>query len=79
MNQLNLKTLQNYLSSIYKNHSHKEIKTLSSEIKNFSRYSNKKVSKELWDEKDCFLITYADSVIDQKQNNFKILNSFQIN
>ena len=35
MNQLNLKTLQNYLSSIYKNHSHKEIKTLSGEIKKF--------------------------------------------
>ena len=46
MNQLNLKTLQNYLSSIYKNHSHKEIKTLSSEIKKiFSRSSNKQVSK----------------------------------
>ena len=73
MNQLNLKTLQNYLSSIYKNHSHKEIKTLSSEIKKiFSRSSNKQVGKELWDEKDCFLITYADSVIDKKQNNFKI-------
>ena len=77
MNQLNLKTLQNYLSSIYKNHSHKEIKILSSEIKKiFSRSSNKQVSKELWDEKDCFLITYADSVVDEKQNNFKILNSF---
>ena len=75
--QLNLKTLQNYLSSIYKNHSHKEIKILSSEIKKiFSRSSNKQVSKELWDEKDCFLITYADSVVDEKQNNFKILKMY---
>jgi len=41
MNQLNLKTLQNYLSSIYKNFSHKEIKTLSGKIKKiFSRSSN---------------------------------------
>ena len=77
MNQLNLKTLQNYLSLIYKNQSKKQVKNLSNEIKKiFSKVSNKKEDKALWDEKDCFLITYPDSVINKKQNNFKILKSF---
>ena len=77
MNQLNLKTLYNYLSSIYKNADSNEIKNLSNQIKKiFENKLDKKPDSELWNEKDCFLITYADSIIKEKQINFKTLGKF---
>ena len=77
MNQLNLKTLYNYLGSIYKNADSNEIQKISNQIKKiFENKLDKKPDNELWNEKDCFLITYADSIIKEKQINFKTLGKF---
>ena len=76
MKELNFKILYSYLSSIYKKHNSKEINNLCNEIKRIFFKTSKKKNNELWSEKDCFLITYADSVKNKKKNNFQTLNSF---
>ncbi len=77
MNQLNRKTLFNYLSLIYKNYNPSEINRLYNEIhKIFPSKFNKKSGTQLWDEKDCFLITYADSIRNNEENNFTTLGLF---
>ena len=77
MNKINSNILKNYLNGIYKNSSSKKINQLSKEIKCiFFNSSKKKPYKDLWDQKDFFLITYADSVVEKNQKNFKTLNSF---
>ncbi len=77
MNELNFKNLINYLKIIYNKLSNDEIETYGNEIKKiFKKKSKKKLSIEIWDEKDCFLITYADSVIKKKKTNFSSLDLF---
>lgn len=80
MKEIDEKNLYNYLSVIYCNYKNKEIKKLITEIKEiFQSSSSVDTKDELWNEKDCFLITYADSVKDKKQNNLKTLYSFLSN
>ena len=67
MKELNFKILYSYLSSIYKKHNSKEINNLCNEIKRIFFKTSKKKNNELWSEKDCFLITYADSVKNKKK------------
>ena len=75
--ELNTKTLKNYLNFIYKNIKPDEVKNLCDQIRTlFSQNLNKKPSKELWNEEDFFLITYADSVIQKEKNNLKSLSEF---
>ena len=77
MEELNYKTIFNYLSLIYKNHSTQEIDKICKAIKKlFPKSLNKDTSNELWSEKDCFLITYADSVTKKSQNNLVTLKVF---
>ncbi len=77
MNELNLRILNNYLSSIYKNKNLKEIEKLANEIRDiFNKSSKKKFKKQFWSQKDFFLITYADSIVKKNQKNFKTLNVF---
>ena len=77
MKELNHKTLFNYLSSIYKNLKSKEIEKLCNEIKKiFPKNSIAKTHEGLWNERDCFLITYADSIKKSQQNNMKTLGTF---
>ena len=76
MEELNFKTIFNYLSLIYKNHSTQEIDKICKAIKLFPKSLNKNTSNELWSEKDCFLITYADSVTKKSQNNLVTLKVF---
>mgnify|MGYP001194966982 CR=1 FL=1 len=77
MNNSAYKILKNLLSVIYKNYSAKKISVLSKEIEQiFSKNSKKKHHNNLWDEKDFFLITYADSIVKKNQKNFKKLNYF---
>ncbi|MFL2675701.1 MAG: alpha-amylase family glycosyl hydrolase [Alphaproteobacteria bacterium] len=75
--ELNVKTLNNYLNFIYKNIKPDEVKSLCDRIRTlFSQNLNKKPSTELWNEKDFFLITYADSVIQKEKNNLQSLSEF---
>ena len=75
--ELNAKTINNYLNFIYKNIKPNEVKNLCDRIRIlFSQNLNKKPSTELWNEKDFFLITYADSVIQKEKNNLKSLSEF---
>ena len=75
--ELNAKTLNNYLNFIYKNIKPDEVKSLCDRIRTlFSQNLNKKPSTELWNEKDFFLITYADSVIQKEKNNLQSLSEF---
>ena len=77
MNNLDSKILINYLKNIYFNYSHKEINSFFKKIKSiFSRNYKITQSHSLWDEKDFFLITYADSIKKKKQRNLKTLYSF---
>ena len=71
--ELNAKTLKNYLNIIYKNIKPDEIKRLCDQIKTlFPHTSKQDTHKELWDEKDFFLITYADSVKQKKKIILKV-------
>lgn len=71
MTDLNNKTVNNYLRAIYKSHSQREIEEISKQIKKiFLKKSKKKSFAELWNENDCFLITYADSIKDKKKKKF---------
>ena len=75
--ELNAKTLNNYLNFIYQNIKPDEVKNLCDRIRTlFSQNLNKEPTKELWNEKDFFLITYADSVIQKEKNNLKSLSEF---
>ena len=75
--ELNAKTINNYLNFIYKNIKPNEVKNLCDRVKTlFSQNLNKEPSKQLWNEKDFFLITYADSVIQKEKNNLKSLSEF---
>ena len=77
MTELNFKTINNYLKSIYKNHNKREIEDIGKKIKKiFYKKSKKKSLGELWNENDCFLITYADSIKDKQNNNFSTLSFF---
>lgn len=42
----------------------------------FIKNQKKKSLGELWNENDCFLITYADSIKDKQNNNFSTLSFF---
>ena len=77
MGKLNYKNLYNYLSLIYKNQSTQEIGEICKAIKKlFPKSLNKDTLNEKWSEKDCFLITYADTVSKKSQNNLVTLNVF---
>ncbi len=77
MQELSRKILNSYLSSIYRNKSSKEISKLTNEIRKIFPKNLKKKSKiELWNQKDFFLIIYADSIKKNNQKNFKTLNIF---
>tara|TARA_A100001015_G_C15031146_1_gene733300 strand:- start:549 stop:2273 length:1725 start_codon:yes stop_codon:yes gene_type:complete len=76
MKELNTKILQNYLVSIYKDLENKEIKNICAEIKNIFLKKKKVKKTQLWDQEDCFLITYSDSIKKKSKDNFKILDSF---
>ena len=76
MNQLTRKSLYNYLSLIYKKHNSRELNKLCAEIKKIFPPNSKKKKNILWDEKDCFLITYADSIKKSQENNFSTLRLF---
>ena len=78
MNKLDSNTLKILLSSIYNKLPKKELEKLSKEIELifFKTRVKKKKYENLWDEKDFFLITYADSIIKKNQKNFKTLSLF---
>ena len=80
MGKIEFKTLMSLVNGIYKTFSVKEVKKLSQEIEKIFPSNEKKKSKNLWNEKDFFLITYADSVIKKNNKNlntlFNFLNSF---
>ena len=77
MKELDQKILQSHLSSIYKDKNIKQIDFLCSEIRKiFPNSLKKKIYKDLWNENDCFLITYADSVRTKNKKNFKTLDVF---
>ena len=77
MKELDQKILQNHLNSIYKDKNFKQIDVLCSEIRKiFPNRLKKKIYKDLWNENDCFLITYADSVRTKNKKNFKTLDVF---
>ena len=77
MKELDQKILQSHLSSIYKDKNIKQIDFLCSEIRKiFPNRLKKEIYKDLWNENDCFLITYADSVRTKNKKNFKTLDVF---
>ena len=77
MKDLDSNILHNYLSLIYKEFSSEEISILSKKIKSiFSDSSFTNSKKHLWDEKDCFLITYADSIKSPGKKNLNTLKKF---
>ena len=77
MKELDQKILQSHLSSIYKDKNSKQIEVLCSEIRKiFPNRLKKKIYKDLWNENDCFLITYADSVKTKNKKHFKTLDVF---
>ena len=77
MKELDQKILQSHLSSIYKDKNIRQIDVLCSEIRKiFPNSLKKKIYKDLWNENDCFLITYADSVRTKNKKNFKTLDVF---
>ena len=63
--------IKNHLSSIYHNVLERnEIQNISKKIDNIFKNSKKNNKIELWDEKDFFLITYADSIKNKKKKKF---------
>ena len=77
MKDLDYNILKNYLSIIYKKKNPKEINELCEKIVEiFSISKIDRTSNELWNEKDCFLITYADSIKKIGKTNLKTLNIF---
>ncbi len=77
MKELDEKNLYNYLRIIYDTYKNKEIKKLINEIKEIFQSSFVvETERQLWNEKDCFLITYADSIKNENQNNLKTLHYF---
>ena len=70
--------IKKYLYLIYSNDlSEKEIEDIFIKIKLlFKSKTLQKKKKELWNEKDFFLITYADSIKKEKKISLKILNNF---
>ena len=69
--------LKNFLNNIYKNLSSNEISFLSKEIEDiFFKKKKNKITKDLWNQTDFFLITYADSIKKKNQKNLKTLNYF---
>ncbi len=69
--------IKNHLSSIYHNVLERnEIQNISKKIDNIFKNSKKNNKIELWDEKDFFLITYADSIKNKKKKNLQTLNKF---
>ena len=68
--------VKQYLIQIYSNDlNKKQINNLFLDIKSIFTKKNKKINKELWNEKD-FLITYADSIIKNNQKNLITLSNF---
>tara|TARA_Y200000002_G_scaffold359528_1_gene343870 strand:+ start:861 stop:2591 length:1731 start_codon:yes stop_codon:yes gene_type:complete len=77
MKDLDYNILKNYLSVIYKKKDSKEINELCDRIVEiFSISKINRTNDELWNEKDCFLITYADSIKKIGKTNLKTLNKF---
>lgn len=77
MSELNIKTLNNYLSLIYNKLDNQKIELLCEEIKIiFNNNFNKNNPSQLWNEKSCFLITYADSIKQKNNKNLKSLDFF---
>ncbi len=69
--------VKQYLILIYSNDlNKKQINNLFLDIKSIFTKKNKKINKELWNEKDFFLITYADSIIKNNQKNLITLSNF---
>ena len=69
--------VKQYLIQIYSNDlNKKQINNLFLDIKSIFTKKNKKINKELWNEKDFFLITYADSIIKNNQKNLITLSNF---
>ncbi len=76
MRKFEFKTLMSLVNGIYKNVSANEIKKLSEEIEKIFPKNKKNKSKNLWNEEDFFLITYADSIIKKNNKNFNMLLNF---
>ena len=69
--------VKQYLFQIYSNDlSKKEINHLYLDIKSIFTKKIKSSKKELWNEKDFFLITYADSIKKNNQKNLRTLSDF---
>ena len=71
------KIVKKYLYLIYgKKIKLSEINKLFVRIESIFSEKKKKLTNELWNQKDIFLITYADSIKKDKQKNFKTLSQF---
>ena len=71
------KIVKKYLYLIYgKKIKPGEINKLFVRIESIFSEKKKKPTNELWNQKDIFLITYADSIKKDKQKNFKTLSQF---